>query len=42
VLAGASLILGAGGGLYWVLAGMILGILGAVSNAWVFLVEILR
>ena len=32
----------AGGGLYWVAAGIVLAILGAVANAWVLLVEILR
>ena len=30
------------GGLYWVAAGIVLLILGAVVNAWVLLVEILR
>lgn len=40
--AGASLLAEAGGGLYWLLAGIILAILGAVLNAWVLLVEILR
>ena len=30
------------GGLYWIVAGMVLLILGAVVNAWVLLVEILR
>jgi modulator of FtsH protease len=30
------------GGLYWVAAGIVLLILGAVINAWVLLVEILR
>ena len=42
VLAGASLIAEAGGGLYWVLAGTVLALIGAVLNAWVLLVEILR
>lgn len=42
VIGGLSLIAGAGGGLYWILAGMIVAVLGAVLNAWVFLVEILR
>lgn len=41
-LAGLSMIAGAGGGLYWVLAGIVLAIIGAVLNAWVLLVEILR
>jgi hypothetical protein len=42
VVGGASVILGGGGGLYWVLAGMVFALVGAVLNAWVFLVEILR
>ena len=41
-VAGISLIAGSGGGLYWVLAGTVLGLVGAVLNAWVLLVEILR
>jgi modulator of FtsH protease len=42
VAGGLSIIAGGGGGLYWVLGGMIVAILGAVLNAWVFLVEVLR
>jgi len=42
VVAGASLIAESGGGLYWVLAGIVGAILGGVANAWVLLVEILR
>jgi hypothetical protein len=42
VIGGLSLIAGAGGGLYWVVAGIAFAILGAVANAWVLLVEILR
>ncbi len=30
------------GGLYWALAGIVAAIVGAVLNAWVLLVEILR
>lgn len=41
VIGGASMLAGVGGGLYW-LAGMIGAIAGAVLNAWVLLVEILR
>ena len=37
-----SLLAETGGGLYWILAGMALAIVGAVVNAWVLLVEILR
>ena len=40
--AGLSMIAESGGGLYWVLAGLVLGLIGAVLNAWVLLVEILR
>jgi hypothetical protein len=42
VVAGASLLAHTGGGLYWVVAAMVLAIVGAVANAWVLLVEILR
>jgi hypothetical protein len=41
-VAGASLLAGTGGGLYWVLAAIIAATVGAVLNAWVLLVEILR
>jgi modulator of FtsH protease len=41
-LAGASLLAETGGGLYWALAGIIFAIIGAVLNAWVLMVEILR
>ena len=39
---GVSLLLGAGGGLYWFLAAALCAIAGAVFNAWVLLVEIVR
>jgi hypothetical protein len=42
VVGGVSLLAGAGGGLFWVLTGVIGGIVGGVINAWVLLVEILR
>jgi hypothetical protein len=42
VIGGLSVLLEAGGGLYWVAAGIALAIVGAVANAWVLLVEILR
>ncbi len=42
VVGGASLIAETGGGLYWIAAGLILAIVGGVTNAWVLLVEILR
>jgi hypothetical protein len=42
LVGGVSLLVGWGGGLAWVLAGLIGGMVGAVLNAWVLLVEILR
>jgi hypothetical protein len=39
---GLSLVVGGGGGFYWVLAATILTFLVAAINAWVLLVEILR
>ncbi|HEY3491310.1 MAG TPA: hypothetical protein VGK43_00060 [Solirubrobacterales bacterium] len=42
ILGGISLMTGDGGGLYWVVAGIVFAIAGAVTNAWVLLVEILR
>jgi hypothetical protein len=42
LIGGLSVLLEAGGGLYWVAAGIALAIVGAVANAWVLLVEILR
>jgi hypothetical protein len=42
VLGAMSLFAEAGGGLYWVAAGIVLATTGAVANAWVLLVEILR
>jgi hypothetical protein len=42
VLGAVSLLAQAGGGLYWVAAGIVLAITGGVANAWVLLVEILR
>ena len=42
VVAGASLLAESGGGLYWVLAGIVGAVIGAALNAWVLLVEILR
>jgi hypothetical protein len=42
VIGGLSIVLEAGGGLYWIAAGIVLAIVGAVANAWVLLVEILR
>lgn len=42
IVGGLSLLIGSGGGLYWVVAGIVFAIAGAVANAWVLLVEILR
>jgi hypothetical protein len=42
ILIGALVLLAGGDGLPWVLAGTIGAIVGAVLNAWVLLVEILR
>jgi hypothetical protein len=42
VIGAASVLIGAGGGLYWVVAGAIWAIIASVANAWVLLVEILR
>jgi hypothetical protein len=42
VVAGATLVAGAGGGLYWTVPALLTGFAGAVVNAWVLLVEILR
>jgi hypothetical protein len=42
LLAGISLVTRWGGGLYWLVPLSILGIAGAVYNAWVLLVEIVR
>lgn len=41
-IAGLSLLLGAGGGLYWLAPGIILSLLVAILDAWVLLIEILR
>jgi modulator of FtsH protease len=42
VVGAVSVLAGSGGGLYWVAAGIVFAIVGAVVNAWVLLVEILR
>ena len=42
MVGGASLLARAGGGLYWVLAGVLLVFVSASINAWVLLVEIKR
>jgi len=42
VIGAASVLLETGGGLYWIVAGIVFAIVGGVANAWVLLVEILR
>ena len=42
VVGAASLLAHGGGGLYWTMAGLVFSLVGAVLNAWVLLVEILR
>ncbi|MBK5219520.1 MAG: hypothetical protein JJE35_07025 [Thermoleophilia bacterium] len=42
LIGAVSVIAGSGGGLYWVVVGIVLAIVAAVANAWVLLVEILR
>ncbi|HEX6117148.1 MAG TPA: hypothetical protein VFY99_08610 [Solirubrobacterales bacterium] len=42
VVGAATLLLESGGGLYWTAAGIVFATCGAVANAWVLLVEILR
>ena len=42
MIGGVSLLFGAGGGLYWLVPGILLCLLVAVLDAWVLLVEILR
>ncbi|MEP6562675.1 MAG: hypothetical protein ABJD68_16570, partial [Nakamurella sp.] len=41
-IGGITLALGVGGGLYWTLAGFVLGVAATVTNAWVLLIEIKR
>jgi hypothetical protein len=42
LIGGASVLLESGGGLYWIIAGIVFAIIGAVASAWVLLIEILR
>ncbi len=42
IVGAGSVMNGNGGGLYWVVAGIVFAILAAIANAWVLLVEILR
>jgi hypothetical protein len=42
VVAAISLLTESGGGLYWLATGIAFAVTGAIANAWVLLVEILR
>jgi hypothetical protein len=42
MIAAISIVFRTGGGLYWIVAGIVFAVMGAVTNAWVLLVEILR
>jgi hypothetical protein len=42
VVAGVSLLLRAGGGLYWLVPGVVFSLVVAVINAWVLLIEVVR
>jgi modulator of FtsH protease len=42
IVGGASVLVEAGGGLYWIVGGIVFAVGGAVASAWVLLVEILR
>jgi hypothetical protein len=42
LVGGVSVLAECGGGLYWVVAGIVFAIIGGVTSAWVLLVEILR
>jgi modulator of FtsH protease len=41
-ISGLSVILGAPGGFYWLVPAVLLSLVGAMLNAWILLVEILR
>ena len=42
VVAGVSLLVGSGGGLYWLIPSLLLSFMAAITTAWVLMVEILR
>ncbi|HUJ05889.1 MAG TPA: hypothetical protein VLX31_07250 [Streptosporangiaceae bacterium] len=42
IAAGISVLAGGGGGLYWLVAEVVLALAGAIVNAWILLVEIVR
>jgi hypothetical protein len=41
-VAGASLIAGAGGGLYWLVLALVFVFISTTTRAWVLLVEVMR
>ena len=41
-VAGVTLLVGVGGGLYWIVPAFVIGFATAIANGWVLLVEILR
>jgi modulator of FtsH protease len=42
IAGGISLVVGDGGGLYWVVPGLVAAMIAAIVGAWVMLVEIVR
>ena len=42
IVAGLSLVVGSGGGLYWLVPSLLASFTAAITSAWVLLVEILR
>ena len=42
MLAGVSMIVGKGGGLFWLGVGILVAFAGSVYNGWILLVEVVR
>ena len=42
MVGGVSVMLHAGGGLYWLVPGIVVGLIGGIVDTWVLLIEILR
>jgi hypothetical protein len=42
ILGGLSLMLDWGGGLYWLVPGVVVALAGGIVNTWLLLIEILR
>jgi hypothetical protein len=42
MLAGISMIIGKGGGLFWFGVGVLVAFVGSVYNGWILLVEVVR